>query len=339
MPRAPLWLSAALLLACTPSLPPPIEKTVEPAPAASEASRATMADVEREMCARAAVALSQPPTPLEQGLRAWLGDGAKEDAVSAKAHFERGCGKSVPRGAAADDGLRLDGDAAACAVLGVMYDTGDGIAKDPVAAVEWYERAAQGGLFDLGGCELAAPAFTEGIGSRMTMCCRVARSFCQSCAATCRDTLARYRESTIAVLDRACERGRGAACFLSAMQYGYGLYWDAVGSVVEPDAARARTNGQRACDAGIGRACAMLAMDAAMRFDSDGNKPADATEATTLFKKGCDLGSGPACISLARVLADGWNGPKDPPAAMLLYKKACTLGMRRVCKDLEKPSP
>ncbi len=337
-----VWLGVVALMGCGARVPsasaPPEAAAPQPAasarigPASSQPAQEAEAQAspEKVSCDEIAAVADAAPGLLEQGLRAWLGEGVAQNATKARALLARACEPS--------DGSEKD--PAACAALGVFHETGDGAAKDIKKAIAIYESAVSSPRsFDLNACELAAPALTKGITSWSTMCCRAVRGCKEGCEETCARGLARVKEGTIAVLERACDRGRAAACFLAARQYAYGSFKEPLGYVVEGDSARAQRLNELACQGGVGRACTDLGMHAEVRDDPE-KDPKAAARVMELFFKGCKLGDGSGCVYAAEKVKDGWASlTKDPVAADKLYKQACSFGMRRVCEDLEAKKP
>jgi TPR repeat protein len=267
-------------------------------------------------CIVAEKILADPPGSFEQGLAAWVGEGVPRDAARARVLLATAC----------DDGSAP----AACTVLGLMVETGEGGPK--ASGQELLERGGQS-IYDLGGCEMAAPQRVRGITTLSTACCRAMRSCATGCDAACARAATHIRQTTLAVIERGCDRGIALACHLAAVSYAYGASYEPIGTIVVGDPDRATRLFLRACDGGIARACG----DAGrllMPMHVDGFPPGDAVRAAALLGKACDLGDGSACADLASARDAGEDVPKDHAEAMRLYERACLLGMTLVCNDL-----
>jgi hypothetical protein len=271
-----------------------------------------------------------PATPLETAIAQWLASpsGSRDDdwrasvmGACGKVEFDRHVGS-------------LRGDAPSCALLGAMYATGDGVARDDAKAAELLRRAAFGAnAFDLGGCELGAPFIQRGIESDATMCCRIARDCDEGCEKECARAITRVKDKVVSPLERACEGGHLAACMLVVEQIMYGAYWDGLGWIVEQDPALAKRKTELLCARGVGHACTQRA-----HYESGDalGSPSIATTAKIngLFRRACELGDGPGCAEYAKALRNGaapQHGTTDELAA---WDAACTHGMHAVCTEL-----
>ena len=302
---------ASTVLACSSS-------DLTPAPLGSWAPRAEAG----KGCAFAKSAPGDRLDGLERGLRLWLGDGVPKDLAAARVELNHAC----------------DEQAAACAVLGMMYETGEGVPVDIDLAQSFLHLSGRE-VFDLGGCEEGAPARTEGIRSGTTACCRGVQGCEHGCENECADGLERVRAKTTRILERGCARGVPLACYVQAVQLSYGSYFEGLGFVVPSggsDAAQPRY--ELACHAGIGRACSAMASHIGFDpgvvtgGDSKPNQEQQVKLARSLEERACKLGDGYGCYSVARRVQDEAGG--NLTKAIVNYERACDLGMRLVCKDL-----
>jgi uncharacterized protein len=288
----------ATLVACS-------SADLAPAPLGSRSPRAEVG----KGCAFAKSAPGDTLDGLERGLRLWLGDGVPKDLAAARLELERACNEQE----------------AACAVLGMMYETGEGVPVDIDLAEGFLQRSVGRNVFDLGGCEEGAPARTHGIRSGSTACCRGVQGCEDGCESECADGLARVRDKTTRILERGCARGVPLACYVAAVQMTYGSYFEGLGHVVPSGGADAAEGlYEIACRAGIGRACSAMASHHAFEQHSK--------LARSLEERACKLGDGYGCYSVARRIEDEAGG--NLSKAIATYERACDLGMRVVCQEL-----
>jgi TPR repeat protein len=259
--------------------------------------------------------LSEPPGRFEQGLALWVGEDVPRDPARARLLLNDACDA---------------GTSAACTVLGLMVEVGEGGPKGP--SQDLLERGGRD-IYDLGGCEAAAPPRTRGIRSGGTACCRGMRSCAVGCDVTCAEAAARIRERTFQVIERGCDRGIALACHIAAVQYTYGASFEPIGVIVPQDRERAQVLFKRACDHGVARACTYEGT-LLLPVHLEGFPPGDAPRAVALFQRACDLGDGEGCFELARAHAFGEGTPVDRAKAAQLFVRACSLGMTLVCEDL-----
>jgi len=130
-----------------------------------------------------------------------------------------------------------------------------------------------------------------------------------------------------ATLERSCDRGDGASCFIA------GSVWH-LGRAVTRDDARAVALFDKSCAAGWPRGCARLGESYA--FGEGVAK--DPARALSLFEKACDRQYGPACVNAAVMYHRGDAVPKNSVASRLRFRAACNLGIQEACKWAESPS-
>jgi TPR repeat protein len=314
-----------LLVACSSSPPPAPRARPTRAPVVEHTADAPRPSKAEPSCETVA---STNVTAIEFPIRVWLESKGKPEAAERLALT---CTGEIEFRASRT---------AVCVVAGVMLETGNGVGRDPVRAVDLFMRTVGDGVFDMGGCHFASPAFHEGVRGFSSGCHGLATPCPRGCESDCAAMLERLRRVTVGALDPACAAGNAGACLLSGYQYALGSYFHGLGYVVDQDADRAEKMFTRACTLGVGLACDMQALYFRFRSDADGNSTADLAAARRLYKRGCDLGSGAACIDHARNLDPPENkddtfasGPM-PAAALAIYERACTLGMRGICADL-----
>lgn len=84
----------------------------------------------------------------------------------------------------------------------------------------------------------------------------------------------------------------------------------------------------RACQAGAGRGCAMVAV---AQEQGRGGLEADPARAAALWKRGCESGDETSCTELAGRLVDGRGMAAAPEQAVALLEAACDRGMSSPC--------
>jgi len=146
------------------------------------------------------------------------GIGVQKDLPRAVQIFENACHQATD-----DDDVDADeNQSRACALLGALYLTGDGVKKDLTAGRELSEQACEGN--DAFGCFNAAQIYATGLGVEA-------------------DPVAAAR-----FYDTACESDDGESCYELAQFY-------QEGRGVDRDAARAAELMRRACTLGFQKSC------------------------------------------------------------------------------------
>jgi TPR repeat protein len=205
-------------------------------------------------------------------------------------------------------------DGPTCTTEGDRLATGDGVARDPAAAVALYTV----------GCDLGhGPA----------------------CGALARHVLigrgvAQDTARGVALLDQACTAGDPPACLALAGAFG-GFHG------TTPDPARAQAARDRhwmlleaACDQGDVTACRDVAFSYDIGFDDDGHD--DPARALELYTRACDLGDSFGCSEVADQLRRS-DVPADQARAKALgaqvasgYQSECDAGNARSCMHLRR---
>jgi hypothetical protein len=304
-----LWPAALLVAACssTPKPASPAHPARTPDPATSppdvafrDISNACTARRDYASCAKLAVMY-------------WAGVGTAPDHGAARELAKTACDRSVAVGctelgiwtlggspaqavALLQEGCD-GGDPQGCGNLGVLYETGTGVALDKAKAVELLTRACDGddglGCTNLGGyyATLAPPD----------------------------DAKAR------AMFERACklEHAQGCANLADFLTGGRG------GAADEP---RAIEVTRKACDLGSGLACANLGQ---LYLHGEGGLPTDPKKAALLFVTACDLQAGGGCLLAGAMFAGGVGVAVDVARAKALVEKACKLGAQDACDVLK----
>jgi TPR repeat protein len=280
-----------------------------------------------QKCSLAKHVIATPKGPLAQGLRLWLGDGVTPDPGAARRALQQACEEVADAG---EEAPPYGG--AACAILGMMFTTGQAGPKDIAHGQELLWRSGDTD-FDLGGCEIGQPTWGEGITDGDSGCDRIGIECEEGCEALCEEALHRVRAETVDALERGCDRGSALACYVVAVQLSFSSYFQGLGYVVQGgDVSRAQRLFERACEGGLGAACE--SRGSYLQYDLDGRHPPDWPQALTLFQKACDLGDGYGCQKLAKAFEQGKDAALLHGRATALFERACDLGMHAVCADL-----
>ncbi|MBX3207902.1 MAG: SEL1-like repeat protein [Labilithrix sp.] len=261
------------------------------------------------------------------------------DAVNAgPSPFESALGAYEAEGPTSFVLARLDaacaGDPNACTLLGVIYESGDGTARDPAKAAAYRARSCgrsetDGPALDLGGCTELEPFRDRAIFLRVDAShCGFLIGCPAGCSASCDAALVLVRDRIQAPLLAACDRKRAAACHLAARAVESGIAVGFLGVLADPASdsrpARATALRERACAGGVGASCVRLAQDLGREKDTGAQR--------TKLVRACDLAMPSACLELG----DQARVAHDLAAAETAYERACVLGLRSTCRDLAK---
>jgi serine/threonine protein kinase len=236
----------------------------------------------------------------------------------------------------------LRDNAEACRVLGIIYRSGNGVARDYSHAAELFNKSCDAG--DAEGCGLLGYMYDQGTGvehdpSRAAaLYSQKAALFLKACnagdASACEDLgfmhengdeISRDYSRAAAFYLRACEAGKASDCFDLGFMYDQG-------TEIARDYPRAAGLYSRACDAGIARACSLLGDMYAV-----GNGVAeDYAKAAATFSKACYAGDSSGCNELASWYMNGWEIGKDAGMAKQLYEKGCFMGDKDSCNYAEE---
>ena len=214
-----------------------------------------------------------------------------------------------------------DGDAANS--IGMLYDAGQGVPKDPAAATDWYRKSAAHdnpmGQYNLAAKYMAGSPTAENAAQAV----RLYRASADAGNAKAQYQLAsilyfgRYLPKDLAEavkwLQKSDAQGNADATLGLANSYknGYGVRKDTVKAVALY---------QKAVAAGNAIACSTLAY---MYYTGDG-VPKDLTEAFRLFSKAADNGYPPGEYAVAYMYKNGFGVQKDLSAALSWYQKAAS---------------
>jgi hypothetical protein len=184
------------------------------------------------------------------------------------------------------------GNASSCATLAAMYRSGTGATKDPGKAASLGQKACDKDV--TAGCRAAGKAKVEGGDVK----------------------------GGIALLDKACKAGDGAACV--------DLGVAELGAKDGKTSSNAQYSFRRACyGGGEHEGCAWLGV---LYAEGKGGLSASPKLAASFFEKGCKEGSGRACEGLGDLLKAGKGVAKDAKRATELFAKACKAGQQSACK-------
>ena len=204
----------------------------------------------------------------------------------------------VDRFRAACDGGEFD----ACSDVGLLYDGGKGVVKDPAQANALYRKGCDGG--SMRGCYNLAISLYEGSGGP-------------------RDPV-----TAAALLDRACAADYAVACFDLGALYDFG------GLVSGPDPQRAVGFYEKACRSDDDEAIRSSCFNLADLYAHGHGVAVSLERAAELYRRGCDHGDGKNCTALALATAKGNGVPKDEPQAAALLQRTCDASWRAACYHL-----
>ena len=189
------------------------------------------------------------------------------------------------------------GDAMACSVLALMFETGEGMPRDLARASELYGQACD--LGDMEGCTILGSMYGSGQG--------VERDLARA----------------VSLHERACDGEEFMGC------ENLGLLYEA-GAGVLVDYPRAADLYQTACDGGLGSACNSLGM----MLQNGLGQPANPEGALQYFAQACDGGVTSGCVNLGVGYERGEGIGQDPGVALMLYELSCDAGDLLGCVNL-----
>jgi TPR repeat protein len=218
------------------------------------------------------------------------------------------------------------GTLGACHDLGVVYDEGQAVPRDPAIARGLWQRACQSGHAE--SCLRLGLHLMADEASQAPELTRAAHAFNAACA------LKTARGCTQAGILRTEGRGpadasAATAHFTQGCDLGDGLGCAILGTQAlrgaTADPGKAVTRFTQACTLGHLPGCAQQAdMLRLMRMPK-------LAEAAALYRRACDGDFAPACLDLAELTAAGQGVALDAEAATALRAKACTLGLKAAC--------
>jgi len=201
--------------------------------------------------------------------------------------------------------LAEQGNSQAQAMLGLMYDNGHGVNKDPAVAFKWYLKAAEQGI----------PVVQHDVGVKYFQGTGVAQNYQEA---------AKWWE-------------QAANAGLADSQFNLGLmYYRGLG--MKLDYPKASALFRQAADAGHGLAQYSLAVMYAFGQGMD----KDYTEALTWFRKSAAQGVPQAEFNLGKFYENGYGLDKDMDIARQWYQRAADQGLeeaRKKLAELDQPAP
>ena len=167
-------------------------------------------------------------------------------------------------------------------------------------------------------------------------------------------------ESTVAKLQRRCDKGNARSCYNLGVDYIHGSrgvtknifqglklydkacklndggacsnlgfeYWK--GRNIQQDYKKAVIFYQRACELNDGRGCANLGVV----YGKGQGVTKDFSKALNAFSKGCNIKSGDSCVKLGCMYEKGEGTLPDHNKAISFYKKSCDLNEGHGCRHL-----
>lgn len=250
--------------------------------------------------------------------------------VSEKAGGPRAC---RPRDEADCAAQCEAGEAASCAALGFMYETGKGAPVQNEKALDAYRRACHGG--DSDGCAGLGYLYGRGAGVAVDKAralellegaCR--RGSARACSGIGHEArLAGDVDTALRFLERGCKLGYARACF----------YAGRLASRTGGDATHGLGFHERACEGGDPRGCLALAgMSSEGAGGPQREKHAEEKRIDALrdLRAACDEADGEACEALADFYEGRFGGAtRDSASALRYFERACRAGRWTSCRD------
>ncbi|MDH3207057.1 MAG: carboxypeptidase regulatory-like domain-containing protein, partial [Gemmatimonadota bacterium] len=225
------------------------------------------------------------------------------------------------------------GDATACSVLALMFETGQGMPRDLARASALYGQACD--LGDMEGCTILASMYGSGQGVERDMARAVSlhERACDGEEFTGCENLGLLYETGAGVLvdyphsadlyGTACDGGLASACNRLGMMLQNGL-----GQPSNPEGALEYF--AQACDGGETSGCVNLGVG----YERGDGIEQDPSMALMLYEYSCDVGDLLGCVNLGSLHRTGTGVPQDQRRAASLYRRACDGGQPLGCFNL-----
>ncbi|MBB5338394.1 tetratricopeptide repeat protein [Tunturiibacter gelidoferens] len=191
----------------------------------------------------------------------------------------------------------LEDKATSCYKLGLRYDNGDGVAKNPDIAAVLYQKACNGD--ELAGCTHLGFLYDKGYG------------------------VAKNAGTAASLFEKACHGNEFVGCVSLGVLY-------ATGNGIAKDESEAVTLYQKACDGHESTGCFNLAF----AYAEGNGVTKDVGRASALYQKACDADKPLACVNLGTLYVYGSGVTKDFRRAAILYQKACDGNIPSGCQLL-----
>ena len=216
----------------------------------------------------------------------------------------------------------------ACARLGGMYLTGDGVHFQPQVGLRMLAQSCKDGsaracctltahYYDPADSrpQLEAAACDDACDGGFGPACRAIEAMRRAGGPRASDAKAAARTKLARDLDEhACRGGDAEAC--------HGLAEMLLASGDADDAVRARKLVVRACDAGLARSCELAARASGL----------GSADARALLEKGCEAHLGRACATLATAHYESGSAA-DSRKAYEYHQRACDMGVTASCRS------
>lgn len=187
--------------------------------------------------------------------------------------------------------------AGSCGALGVMYATGDGMARDASRAAQLFEKACGGG--DVPSCVNRGHMLADGSG------------------------VTKDEAKAAELFEKACTDGSAEGC-------GFHGVLLLEGRGVTKDLGKAAEALKHACEGGHDKSCGR----AARLYATGDGVTQDLAVALGLYTKACRGADGAACASLAQMHEAGQGTGKNLIIAEMHYRRGCYMGNAEACADL-----
>ncbi len=275
----------------------------------------------------AAPAEKSSPAPSGKGAQAPSDKKAQAQAMYSEADKLIGQQQFVKALPLATDACHA-GVAAACADLGSMYESGQGVNKDEQEANVLYRQACDGGSGR--GCTLLGDQNVR-TGPLHTNAAQALGFYRQGCtggyASGCTKVAWLYEgfvagappadfDQAASFALKGCRGGDTAGCLIAAFVYKWG------GHGLTQDKVQAATLFQKGCDAHDFGACGELGT----MYENGEGVARDGTRAVALLGEACDHNVGFGCRGLGDLYENGNGVARDYGRAVAYYRKDCDSG-------------
>jgi TPR repeat protein len=222
----------------------------------------------------------------------------------------------------------------ACMFVGIFYNAGAGVSRDPVQAANINRRACDGGW--LMGCNNLGLMMQSGTGTAQDLpaAAGLYRKACDGGSMFACTNLsllyangagvAKDAAQAVNLMQKACGGGDMGACNYLGFAY-------ANGKLVDQNGPQAIMFYRRVCTSGDPHGCNGLGI----LYDKGQGVPSDPAQAATYYKQACDLGGNGGCTNLGYLYANGRGVEKDLAKAKSLYRTACDTGNTTACMALK----
>jgi TPR repeat protein len=216
------------------------------------------------------------------------------------------------------------GSAGSCALLGRMYEVGNGVPRDLERAVRLLDKGCKGGATPacgrIGELLLGTPREEDGKKLLQRSCSGGWVNACTILGTHIVKTKSAAKVDLVDIFRRGCSGGDPEGCWTIGTLFQEGL------GVRQNDAEAARYF-ETACSGGAKLGCSSFAK---LLDEGKGLAP-DPARAVSLLKSSCDRGYPDSCASLSTFYFRGRTVAQDPREGIALLTRACESAERTSC--------